>query len=287
MGGFLGMHKFTWKLSKLAFLKSKVMFGLFLAISLSLLTFFLILPFSSQTLAQAPQTKISLTNKDYPTTNLIIGYPNGNEVTALIKVSDVTDTDGLAGFAFKIGFDKTTVSVVDNNNDGIADQDKVQIGSFLTSSGKQSACSDAFLDKDLTNPNKIWLTYSCVTLGLTPSAPTGSGNLATVKFKPGPNSPSETILTLAETELVDNTQSANLIAHTTQNITLAVMRCANFDGVGVVDLFNDILGELGRWNMTSSNPLWDPKYYLDNNGNIDLFNDIIGTILQWNMECTP
>jgi len=39
--------------------------------------------------------------------------------------------------------------------------------------------------------------------------------------------------------------------------------------------------------MTSSNPLWDPKYDLDNNGNIDLFNDIIGTILQWNMECTP
>ena len=86
---------------------------------------FLILPFSSQTLAQAPQTKISLTNKDYPTTNLIIGYPNGNEVTALIKVSDVTDTDGLAGFAFIIGLSLTVSLSSAQSNYYIVPTDKI------------------------------------------------------------------------------------------------------------------------------------------------------------------
>ena len=279
-------HNSIRMLPKFTLLKASFSLGLIVVILIPLLAYFLVLPHSNQVKAQTAQTKISLINNSYPDKLSIIAYRNGNDVTAQIKVTDVVDTDGLAGFGFKISYDSNLVSIVDSNGDGKADTGTVIAGSFLTSTGKQSACGDGFLDKDTTTPNKIWLTYSCVTLGLTPSAPTGSGNLATVKFRPGPNL-GYTVLTLAETELVDNTQTASLIPHISSNISFIITKCANFDGVGVVNLFSDILGEINRWNMTSSNPAWDPKYDLDNNDRIDLFNDILGTIAQWNMECTP
>jgi len=278
------MHKSTRKLPKLVFSKGRGTLGLILAILLPFLTYFSILPFANQTLGQTPQTTISMVNKNYPGSQLI-GYPNGNDVTAEVKVNNVTDTDGLAGFAFKISYDSNLVSIVDSNGDGKADTGTVIAGSFLTSTGKQSACGDGFLDKDTTTPNKIWLTFSCVTLGLTPSAPQGTGVLATVKFKPKANL-GTTILTLSETELIDNTQSANLITHTTQNLALPVMKCADFNGNGSVQLIGDILAVINRFGWTTSNPNWDPKYDLNNDGKINLIGDILPTILQFGMYCT-
>ena len=124
------MHKSTRKLPKLVFSKGRGTLGLILAILLPFLTYFSILPFANQTLGQTPQTTISMVNKNYPGSQLI-GYPNGNDVTAEVKVNNVTDTDGLAGFAFKISYDSNLVSIVDSNGDGKADTGTVIAGSLL------------------------------------------------------------------------------------------------------------------------------------------------------------
>lgn len=280
------MHKSTWKLPKLVFSKGRVYVSRILLISLVITLIFAFLPFLNQASGQTPQTKISVINKTYPAQSLpFIGYPNGPDVILQIKVNDVTDPDGLAGFSIKLGYDKTIVSVADTNNDNIADQDAVQPDSFLTSSGKQSACSDAFLDPDQTNPNKIWLTYSCVTLGLTPSASLGTGALATIKFKPKAKLGSTSFGSL-ETELVDNTQSANLIPHTAGYASIRIIKCADMDGNGQVTVPGDILGIILRYNWDISNPNWDPKYDLNDDGRIDVPNDILPAIFQYNTYCT-
>lgn len=280
------MHKFTWKLPKLAFLKGRVYLGRVLPIFLVFTLIFAFLPFFNQASGQTPQTKISVINKTYPTQGLpFIGYRNGPDVILQIKVNNVTDPDGLAGFSIKFRYHKLIVSVADTNNDNIADQDAVQPDSFLTSSGKQSACSDAFLDPDQTDPNYIWLTYSCVTLGLTPSAALGTGALATIKFKPkailGGTSTGSW-----ETELVDNTQSANLIPHIGTYASILITKCADMDGNGQVTVPGDILGVILRYNWNTSNPSWDPKYDLNDDGRIDVPYDILGAIYQYQMFCT-
>ena len=283
----MGLSNSTWKLPKLAFLKGRVYLGRVLPIFLVFTLIFAFLPFFNQASGQTPQTKITVINKAYPTKGLpYIGYPNGPDVILQIKVNDVTDPDGLAGFSIKLRYDKTIVSVADTNNDNIADQDAVQPDSFLTSSGKQSACSDAFLDPDQTNPNKMWLTYSCVTLGLTPSAALGTGALATIKFKPKAILGSTSFGSL-ETELVDNTQSANLIPHTPGGASILITKCANFNGADDnIDVPNDILPLILRYNWNTSNPNWDPKYDLNNDGRIDVPNDILVAIFQYGMHCT-
>lgn len=244
--------------------------------------------------SQTTSTKVSTADPYDLTKTVLIGYPNGYPILVDVRVSNLFQEipdrtlmpEGLGGFSFKIGYDNTLVTIPDSNNDGIADSEAVTPSGFLLFPQKERVCSDAYIDPDEVTPTKSWLTYTCVTLGSDPTGPVGSGPLARVSFTPLARRGSMQ-LELAATQLADNSENANLIPHTTSTIRISIVKCANFDGIGVVDLFNDILGVINRWNMRSGDLGWDPKYDLDDNGIIDLFNDVLGTILQWNMQCTP
>ena len=55
---------------------------------------------------------------------------------------------------------------------------------------------------------------------------------------------------------------------------------------GAIDLPNDILGVILRFQMTSSDPDWSELFDLNGDEIIDLPNDILGTILQFQLPCT-
>jgi len=71
--------------------------------------------------------------------------------------------------------------------------------------------------------------------------------------------------------------------------TIVFLGCADNspppNGDGIVDLPNDILGVILRFQMSSADPSWDPAFDLNNDGIIDLPNDILGTILQFLLPC--
>ncbi len=69
------------------------------------------------------------------------------------------------------------------------------------------------------------------------------------------------------------------------NSTVIFLTCGDNNGDGVIDLTNDILGVILRYQMVDSHPDWDPAFDLDANGVIDLSNDILGTILQYQLPC--
>ena len=73
------------------------------------------------------------------------------------------------------------------------------------------------------------------------------------------------------------------------NSTVIFMGCADNspppNGDGVVDLPNDILGVILRFQMTSSHPDWSDLFDINSDGVIDLPNDILGTILQFQLPC--
>lgn len=287
--GIVALKYFKPHLPQMYFLKRENFAGLlrFKLIVLSLLA----LTFTPLTLqpafAQTAQTKVSLINKIKPAQLFLIGYPNGKNVTAEVKVSDVTDSDGLAAFAFKIGYDPTLVTVADSDGDGVADSSVVTPGTFLGSTGKQATCSQAYIDP--TSSALKQLTFSCITLGPDPAAPKGSGSLATINFITQSKLATGN-LTLNYTQLADNTENANLITHTASGIFIMIIKCADVSGPGGlpdgrVDLSNDILGISYRYQMTSGHPNWDQKYDLNNDGRIDLANDLLGAAYQYGVNC--
>ena len=80
------------------------------------------------------------------------------------------------------------------------------------------------------------------------------------------------------------------IPATLRNSTIIYLGCADNspppNGDGVVDLPNDILGVILRFQMTSSHPDWDPLFDINSDTVIDLPNDILGTILQFQLPCS-
>lgn len=225
-------------------------------------------------LAQTVQPKIFFFGAPTP----LIGYPGGNLVTAQVRLSNFSIPSGLGAFLFKVKFDPNLVTVIDTNSDGVVDSDRITSGTFLASSGKQVVCSDGFIDPDQVDATKKLLTYSCVTTGLTPSAPTGSGILATIKFTTK-NRLGNTSLILTSTELVENTLNSTLVPHTVGNISLLVVKCGDFDRNTVVNL-DDILAVANRYGQSSTTIGWDAKYDLDGNNFINI-DDILDTSYQY------
>lgn len=238
---------------------------------------------STKVLAQTTSTTVSfVSTTGNNTTPLIVGIRGGKTVQARIGVNNLQDPDGLAAYSFKLGYDSSLATIADTDNNFIADTGAVNIGSFLGSSGKQTLCSNGYIDPDQTNPVKKWLTFSCVTQGPTPAGPTGSGILATINFKTTSKlgySPLE----LTATELVDNTQNVNLIPHTAIYAGLRVARCADFtgsgglpDGIVRIPDINAVVANYGsRTNL---------QYDLDENG-IVLVPDISIAVAQYGMTC--
>jgi len=258
-----------------AFKKGGVVFGLFqvklafVLISLSILAF-LVNP--KVALGQTAQPNIFFLKSFY------LSYPGGYPVTTQVKLSNFTDPDGLGAFIFKVKYDPNFVSITDDNGDGVADSGKVTPGVFLGSTGKQVECSDGFIDPDNTDSTKKLLTFSCVTIGLTPAAPTGGGYLAYINFTTK-NRLGNTTLTFSSTELADNTIDVNLVPHTTSGFQLIITKCGDFDRNGSVNL-DDIFDVAYRYGATSANPGWNPVYDMDGNGTITL-DDIFNTAYQY------
>ncbi|OGE08640.1 hypothetical protein A3A60_00635 [Candidatus Curtissbacteria bacterium RIFCSPLOWO2_01_FULL_42_26] len=187
--------------------------------------------------AQTTTTKVYLAGAQ---STSIVGIVGGHTMPVSVKVDNITNTTGLAAFSFKIGYNPNLVSIPDSDNNYIADTGTVKVGPFLGSSGKQVRCGDGFIDKDLADSTKKYLTFTCGTLGATPAAPKGSGVLATINFKTG-NTVGFDQLSLVISQLADNTAMANLISATTANINVGVAKCANLTGNDNQVLIEDIL----------------------------------------------
>lgn len=245
-----------------------------------------------------------------PVTSLVF-YRDGPPVNLYVWAKDVKDNLGAASFEVYFTY----------NNDLLQVTALTQNTTWLASTGRQVNCTPPWWatappyvhpTDDPDDPAWQWEgQVGCETLDGSPP-PFGpmcpgqcTGLLASLTVQPrSPQPPVNTTLNFAvpsgnpivtyRTWIFDTGYFAggpvtepSEIQASVPNINVNIVKCANFDGIGPVDLFNDILGVIARWNMRSSDPGWNPIYDLDSNGAIDLFNDILGTIVQWNMECTP
>ena len=246
----------------------------------SLTLIFLSTGAASQVIAQTTDTFIRIGDG----TTLIVRIVGGQQTSIPVYLGNFNDPDGLAAFSFKFKYDPTLLPIADANGDGKADAGQVTVGSFLGSSGKQVACSDGYIDKDTTDNTKRLLNFSCITPGPTPSGPTGSGDLATINFTTG-NTIGVGPLSLSATELVDNTEFANLIPHnnTANNLPFRIAKCADFTGDKFVAIF-DLLALAPKFGLNSSSPDWDPKYDIDDNNFVNVF-DILIAAREFTQRC--
>ena len=261
--------------------RGSLFFGLFkksLTYLLSLALVFLSTGTLFQVLAQTASTTIKI-NNGLP----VVAIVGGQQRFFQVQLSNFSDPNGLAAFSFKFKYDPTLLPIADANGDGKADVGQVTVGSFLGSSGKQVACSDGYMDKDTADNTKRLLNFSCVTFGPTPSGPTGSGDLATINFTTGNTIGVNGSLSLSATELVDNTEYANLISHTANNALIQIAKCADFSGDRYVNIF-DILALAQKFGLSPSYSNWDPRYDLDGNNYVNVF-DILIAAREFGMIC--
>jgi len=224
--------------------------------------------------AQTTTTKVYLAGAQ---STSIVGIVGGHTMPVSVKVDNITNTTGLAAFSFKIGYNPNLVSIPDSDNNYIADTGTVKVGPFLGSSGKQVRCGDGFIDKDLADSTKKYLTFTCVTLGATPAAPTGSGILATVNFKTG-SSVGLAPLNLVKVGLADNTAKSNLISAATANITATVAKCADVVGNDNRVLIEDIVYVVNKYYSN------DPPADLDGSGIVDI-SDVAIAVAEYYQTC--
>ena len=228
----------------------------------------------------------------------IILTPGGAPRPVYIWVTDVKEPAGVSTFQLALQYDATDflATTVSGDLDGIGD------GTWLGSTGRSSFCQP---DGGPPEPGKLF--GACYTLGPPPPVgPTGSGLLGNVLLWPGAELGAASQLVLVEPEACPPTCTGVLGTYlldtnfTPENIkqipltlvesTVVFLGCADNSpppsGDGVVDLPNDILGVLLRFDMTSSDPDWDPLFDLNGDGLIDLPNDVLGTILQFQLPCS-
>ena len=243
-----------------------------------------------------------------PLSRPIIMYNNGPSVDLYVWAVDIKDPFGphrLGGFEVYFTYHNTLVSITSLNSDV----------TFLTSTGRQASCVPPFwaslppfVRAIPDDPDGLWEgIVGCHTLdGATPFGPVGTGLIASLTVTPNPavvpplstsldfavpnaNNPLFTYLTvLIDTGGVSG-GTVNPPAEIPATVTataISLVRCADFNGDGVVSLFDDIVGVIQHFGTFQGGPGWDSIYDLDGSGNIDLFNDIVGTIAQFAMECT-
>ncbi len=220
----------------------------------------------------------------------IILNPAGGSRDVYIWVVGVDDPSGVSAYNLELYFDGAVFTMTSFVGDP----------AWLSSRGRNGACAPpATIEPPIpATANHAYL--SCVTIGETPPfGPTGSGLLAKLVLRPEDELAAPSILDLsaadnggtfllnapADPDDCFPIQPECFIPVTLVNTTVIFLRCADNNGDGVIDLTNDILGVILRYQMTDSNPDWDSAYDLDLNGAIDLSNDILGTILQYQLPC--
>lgn len=226
-------------------------------------------------------------------TSTVILTPNGPTRHLYIWATDIDDPTGLSGYNLELYLDGTDYTVTNFQGDP----------TWLSSTGRSGACQPpGVVEPDFPEP-EAHAYLNCVTIGQAPpSGPTGSGILAEISLRGGPNLGPPTLLDFSADEnggtYLLNTpsdpddcfpiQPECFIPATALNSTVIFLKCGDNtppEGDGVVDLSNDILGTILRYQMDDSDPEWDPGFDLNDDGLIDLSNDILGTILQYGLPC--
>ena len=227
----------------------------------------------------------------------IIVNPGGVQRDIYIWASDVKAATGVSGFNIAVQYNDEWITVTEASGDidGIGDK------TWLQSSGRSAAClPDLF-------PSPGIIIGLCSTLTPPPPlGPTGTGVIGHVVVTPGSEMGGASGLVLVEPEvcppscvgvqgtyLLDTTvdpDDSERIPLTLKSSIIVFLGCADNSpppaGDGVIDLPNDILGVILRFQMNSTHPDWDPLFDINNDNIIDLPNDILGTILQFQLPCT-
>ena len=117
----------------------------------------------------------------------------------------------------------------------------------------------------------------------------GTGLLGKLTILPGSVSQVSS-LDLTETYLNDTPPPPEFLLSeipvTLLSSAVVYLGCADVNGDGIVDLLNDILGIIQRYQWTPAHPDWDPAYDINHDGVIDLLNDILGAVMQYQLPCT-
>ena len=242
----------------------------------------IIFSYSSSTPSQAPA---------------IIVNPGGFPRDVYIWAVNVKEPTGVSGFNIAVQYDDSLVSAspAAGDIDGIGDK------IWLQSTNRSGAC----LDDLFPTPGRI--IGACSTLTPPPPlGPTGTGLIGHFVLTPGsemgggsqlrfvgPEVCPPSCVGVLGTYLLDAPINPDDIQHiplTLINSGVVFLGCADNspppNGDGVIDLPNDILGVILRFQMTLDDPDWSPLFDLNLDGVIDLPNDILGTILQFQLPCT-
>ncbi len=220
----------------------------------------------------------------------IIMNPDGVPRDIYVWAVDVKEPTGVSGFNIAVQYDESYVTATP----GSGDIDGIGDNTWLGSTNRQGAC----IPDPSPQPGKI--IGMCSTLQTPPPlGPTGTGLIGHMVLWPGSEMAPASQLTFVTaatgvqgTFLLDtpiNPDDFQRIPLDLVSSTVVFLGCADNspppNGDGVVDLPNDILGVILRFQMTESHPDWDPLFDINIDGIIDLPNDVLGTILQFQLPC--
>jgi len=219
----------------------------------------------------------------------IILTPNGFPRDIYVWATNVKEPTGVSGFNIAVQYDDSlfAASAAPGDADGIGDR------AWLQSTNRSGACIPG------QNPQAGQVIGLCSTLSPPPPlGPTGTGLIGHLVLTPGSEMALSSPLAFVApdvgvqgTFLLDAPVDLDLeqIPLTLKNSNIVYLGCADNspppNGDGVVDLANDILGVIIRFQMTPLDPDWSPAFDINSDGFIDLANDILGTILQFQLPC--
>ena len=239
-----------------------------------------------------------------PNTQIVFSYSSAAPIPALaiivtpgsiardvyIWAIDVKEPTGVSGFNLAVQYDDSVLLVTDGGDvNGIGET------AWLSSTGRGGGCGPTPVPE-----SGIIIAHCFSLLPPPPFGPTGSGLIGHLTLTPGSELAASSQLTFVppavgvESTFLLNTPAdpddLQLIPLTLVNSNVVFLGCADNspppNGDGVIDLPNDILGVIVRYQMTSSHPDWDPAFDINDDGVIDLPNDILGTIQQYNLPCS-
>lgn len=205
----------------------------------------------------------------------IVVTPDGLPRDVYAWAVNVDNATGASAYHLEIGFDSSVFT---------ATSIEAPLPLWLGSGARSASCPSPTIETDRAY-------IDCVTVGqVPPYGVTGTGLIGKLTIQPG-SVAGFSALDLTGTTLVNtplNPDDIALIPVTLLSSNVVYIECADVNGDGIVDLLNDILGIIQRYQWTPQNHPndWDPVYDINNDGVIDLLNDILGAVMQYQLPCT-
>ena len=225
--------------------------------------------------ASHTQVLLSYSNVSPIHASTIVVSPDGIARDVYAWVVNVDNATGVSSYHLEIGFDSSVFT---------ATSIETPLPLWLGTSGRSPSCPSPTIAT-----NRAYI--DCVTIGqVPPYGATGTGIIGRLTIQPGPG-PESSPLDLTGTSLGDtpiDPDDFTTIPVTLLSSVVVYIDCADVNGDGIVDLLNDILGIIQRYQWTPENHPddWDPAYDINNDGVIDLLNDILGAVMQYQLPCT-